>query len=204
MKESREFGVSSLEQMLHFRSNQLFENFTSNSTIARNDLVAKFVVALAASEIAQSNSKLQCFQRRYPLRSTFSGSDEKWRLCFLATVQWRHHLEDTPSSISVRSVACLGTKIGVWISTIRVRTVQEPQSRQSLISLRICLWMLVSMSLDKLEERNNNVRGNRFHSFSKIRSVFFLNFFVYTWRTRGRLRHRRPIDPDVPAHVKKT
>ena len=80
--------------------------------------------------------------------------------------------------------------------------IQEPRSRQSLIFLRICSRMLMRVSSDECRERSEYVRRNRFHSFAEIRSEFFLHFLVNTRRTRGRLRHRRPIDPDVPAHEK--
>ena len=80
--------------------------------------------------------------------------------------------------------------------------ILEPRSRQSLISLRICSQKKMCCCVGVKINTSDHVRRNRFHSFSKIRSVFFLNIFVYTWRTCRRLRHRRPIDPDVPVREK--
>ena len=144
--------------MLHFRGNQCLKNFTSNATITRNDFVTELVVTLAASKIAQPNSKLQGFQRRYPLRSTFSGCDEKCRMCFLATVQWRHHLEDTPSSISVRSVACLGTKLRVWISSISVKTSGGHNHDKVWFLYVSVLESLIRVSSEECGRRRHDLR----------------------------------------------
>ena len=190
--------------MIHLWRNQSLENVTSDTTIARHDLVTKFVISLTTCEITQSYSKLQRFKGWYPLRSTFRRGNEKCGMCFVATVQRTHHLEDTPSSISVSSVARLGTKIGVWISSICVQTTRGHDHNKVWFLYVSVYKLLMRVSSGEYRERSEYVRWNRFHSFAELCAEFCLHVLINTWMTRRWLRHRRPINPDVPTHEKET
>ena len=101
------------DEIFYLGEDKLLENSTCYATITGHDIVSEFVISLTACKITCSHCKLLNLQCGKPLGSTLRRCDEKNWMSLLPAQKAGEYFKDTPSSLSVRSVARLGTKFGV-------------------------------------------------------------------------------------------